>query len=98
LEKREAETFCEYRDITCENMSKNRRFSLLNTALRSNFGTAYLCLTVTLAGNWRLINAYYVSSTCPEHICFRWKLFFLGVFGTPKWLTPRPTASCIQTL
>ena len=50
------------------------------------FSTSYLYVKTTFASNWWLIIAYQVSATSAEHICFRRKYFFLGIFGSPTWL------------
>jgi len=49
LEKWQVEKVLESRDMTSQNMRLIPGFSLLHTALRTNFATSYLSLKPTLA-------------------------------------------------
>ena len=66
-----------------------------NTVCQLDFTTSYLLVTTTFASNWWRIIAYKVTSTSAEHICFRWKYFFLGLFGSPTLLR---STGCVVTL
>ena len=70
----------------CENGPKNSASVCPDVVLWSYFATSNLHVKTTFAMNWWHIISYKVSPTSAEHICFRWKYFFLGLFGRSTWL------------